>query len=71
MSGEVKMWDVTTGKETRLPTDYEDVVWSVAFSPDLDNKTLASASAAKAIYVSQPLTPMKMWLPPCRGYTLK
>lgn len=38
--GELKLWDVATGKNTAMLKGHEGMVWSVAFSPD--GKRLAS-----------------------------
>lgn len=40
-TGEVKLWDVATGKETASPPAGEGQAWAVAFSPD--GKLVASA----------------------------
>jgi WD40 repeat protein len=43
----IKLWDVTSGKNTATLKDHTGVVWSVAFSPD--GKTLASGTEDEKI----------------------
>src|SRR5947208_367446 len=45
--GEIKLWNVATGKEQATLTGDRDSVWSVAYSPD--GKTLASGSVDDTI----------------------
>ena len=44
-SGELKLWDVATGKSTATPAWLERKVWSAAFSPD--GRTLALGGVEK------------------------
>ncbi len=45
--GEIKLWDVATGKAIATLTGHSSTVWSVSFSPD--GKTLASVSQDRTV----------------------
>src|SRR6202035_3108006 len=48
-SGHIRLWDVTTGKRTRLYEGHENIVTSIAFSTD--DKYLASDGADGTVRV--------------------
>jgi WD40 repeat protein len=55
--GEVKLWDLTTGKELATLRDHKDRIWAVTFSPD--GKTLATGSWDGVIILWRTTAPLK------------
>ncbi|MCI0683390.1 MAG: WD40 repeat domain-containing protein [Gemmataceae bacterium] len=56
---EVKLWDVTTGKNNVTLIDFAGAVWSVAFSPD--GKTLASGGGSRPPEGGPGTGEVKLW----------
>jgi WD40 repeat protein len=55
--GELKLWDVATGKSTATLQGHKDMVWSVAFSPD--GKTLAAGGGLFGN--GKPTSEIRLW----------